>query len=178
MRASDFLTDDIHPGARAPLYHTSPIASAVDIIDGGAIKPVTPFDTPDPRNPNSGKPSVSLTRDSRLDYGSGKGPRVMFVIDQDAVRQITKLYPITYPGVKRAESEERAYKSIPLSVVQAIVVPKQIVAHIREIKQIMTNRGDWIDDEQWNDDSYEKPEWQLDHIMRSAEKQGIKIIVK
>ena len=178
MRAIDFLTEDMYPGARAPLYHTSPIINAVDIIDNGAIEPITPFDSPDSRNPNSGKPSISLTRDPRLDYGSGKGPRVMFVIDQDALRQVTKTHPITYPNVKRAESEERVYKPIPLSAVQAIVVPRQVVAHIKEIKQIMIDRGDWIDDEKWNDDSYDKVEWMLDHIMRSAKQQDIKIIVK
>jgi hypothetical protein len=178
MRAIEFISEEIPVGARAPLYHTSPIMNAVDIIDNGSIKPVTPFDTPDTRNPNSGKPSVSLTRDARLDYGSGKGPKVTFVIDQDALKQITKIYPITYPGVNRSESEERVYKPIPLSVVQTIVVPKKTVADIEELKQIMIDRGDWIDDKQWNDDSYEKPEWQLDHIMRSAEKQGIKIIIK
>ena len=177
--ANTFLKKDINEsipsGARAPLYHSSPITRAVQIIDSGSIKPVTPFDDPDPTNPNSGKPSVSLTRDPRLDYYSGKGPRVTFVIDQDALRQITKIHPITYPGVKRVESEERVYKPIPLSTVKAIVVPGQLIAHIKEIKQIMTDRGDWINDEEWNGDSYDKVEWMLDHIMRSAKKQGIKI---
>lgn len=180
MRANEFLSEKIHSGARAPLYHTSPIVKAINIVDDGAIKPIVPFDSPDPRNPNSGKPSVSLTRDPRLNFYSTTSPgeRVTFVIDQDALRQIMKLHPITYPGVKRAESEERVYKPVPLSVVTKIVVPGIVVRRSEEIKQILKDRGDWVDDEIWNDDSYGKVEWMLDQIINWAKKQGVKIIVK
>ena len=180
LRKGTGIIEDMPTGARAPLYHTSPITKAIKIIDSGAIKPITPFDSPDPRNPNSGKPSISLTRDPRLNYYSttGGSDRVTFVIDQDALRQITKIYPITYPGIKRQESEERVYKPIPLSVVTAIIVSKYTIEDIKEIKRMLKDRGNWIDDEVWNEDSYDRIEWMLDHIMQAAKKQGIKIIVK
>jgi hypothetical protein len=178
LRRSTGIIEDIPAGARAPLYHTSPLANAIKIVDGGAIKPIKPHDSADPKDPRTSQPSISLTRDARLNYYRGGADRITFVIDQAALGQITKIYPHSYSNIKRQESEERVYKPIPLSMVTAIVVPKLLVSHMEETIQILKDRGDWINDEVWNDDSYGNPGWYLSHIMRTAKKQGIKIIVK
>ena len=40
LRKGTGIIEDMPTGARAPLYHTSPITKAIKIIDGGVIKPM------------------------------------------------------------------------------------------------------------------------------------------
>ena len=93
----------------AKLYHSTPVMSLDAILQSGYLSPIGGY--------------VSLTRDSRLDYGSwaGSDSFVEFDIDQNAVRQRIKLEPYNHSatmGGPRAtgggESEERIKQKLPL----------------------------------------------------------------
>lgn len=174
----DEITEDIPTSPRALLYHTTPVMLAMDMIDNGFIEPRRPGDQKNPKDPRTQQPSISLTRDPRLNYYRGITYRVTFGIDQEALRQQTKIYPYSYGGLHKVESEERVYAPIPLSLVRSLIVSRHDVDGVEEYKQAYKDAGSWTNDEVWNDDSYDNPYWMLDQIMIWAKKHGVKIIVK
>lgn len=178
MKIIELLNEDVPVEPRAPLYHTAPIIKAIHIVEQGSIAPMVPPEGKDPKNPLSGKPSVSLTRDPRLDYYNGKGPRVTFVIDQTQLRNLMKVHQIAFHSIGRRESEERVYKPVPLSVVNKLIVPKHELRGIEEYKQAYKERGEWINDDEWNGDSYNNLHWMLDQIIRWAHKNNVEVIAK
>jgi len=103
------VTEAAATGQYAKLYHSTPLMSLDAILQSGYL------------SPNRGY--LSLTRDSKLDYGSwaGRNDYVEFDIDQNAVRQRIKLEPYNHSatlGGPRAtgggESEERTKQKLPL----------------------------------------------------------------
>jgi hypothetical protein len=115
------VAEAVTPSQYAKLYHSTPLHSLDAILQSGYLAP-------------TGNPAyLSLTRDSKLDYGSwaGSDSFVEFDIDQNAVRQRIKLEPYNHSatmGGPRAtgggESEERTKQKIPLKgFVTAMHVP-------------------------------------------------------
>ncbi len=106
---NESVEEAVAPGQYAKLYHSTPLHSLDAILQSGYLAP-------------TGNPAyLSLTRDSKLDYGSWGGEFVEFDIDQNAVRQRIKLEPYNHSdtmGGPRAtgggESEERTRQKIPL----------------------------------------------------------------
>lgn len=106
---SNGVAEAVGPGQYAKLYHSTPEMHLDGILKSGYLAP-------------TGSPAyLSLTRDSRLDYGGWGGEFVEFDIDQNAVRQRIKLEPYNHSatmGGPRAqgggESEERTKQKIPL----------------------------------------------------------------
>jgi hypothetical protein len=107
--AEQGVAEAVGAGQYAKLYHSTPAMHLDAILQSGYLAP-------------TGNPAyLSLTRDSRLDYGSWGGEFVEFDIDQNAVRQRIKLEPYNHSatiGGPRAagggESEERTKQKLPL----------------------------------------------------------------
>ena len=105
------VAEAVAPSQYAKLYHSTPVMSLDAILQSGYLAP-------------TGNPAyLSLTRDSKLDYGSwaGSNDYVEFDIDQNAVRQRIKLEPYNHSatmGGPRStgggESEERTKQKLPL----------------------------------------------------------------
>ena len=102
------MAEAVAPSQYAKLYHSTPAIHLDGILQSGYLAP-------------TGKGYLSLTRDSKLDYGSWGGEFVEFDIDQNAVRQRIKLEPYVDPTTQtgaraagRGESEERTTQKIPL----------------------------------------------------------------
>ena len=102
------VAEAVAPSQYAKLYHSTPAINLDGILQSGYLAP-------------TGKGYLSLTRDSKLDYGSWGGEFVEFDIDQNAVRQRIKLEPYVDPTTQtgaraagRGESEERTTQKIPL----------------------------------------------------------------
>jgi hypothetical protein len=121
MGGQEGVAEAVAPSQYAKLYHSTPLHSLDAILQSGYLAP-------------TGNPAyLSLTRDSKLDYGSwaGSDSFVEFDIDQNAVRQRIKLEPYNHSatmGGPRAtgggESEERTKQKIPLKgFVTAMHVP-------------------------------------------------------
>ena len=115
MRAQEFITEAVGGNY---LYHGAPNGKTIlAILKSGFIKTQEQFDFD--RNPNddsdaANPPVISLSRDKLLRFPAGDAV-AQFVIDKDALRRagiITK--PMPGGGYGRIESEERAYKDIPL----------------------------------------------------------------
>ena len=105
---SQGMAEAVAPSQYAKLYHSTPAIHLDGILQSGYLAP-------------TGKGYLSLTRDSKLDYGSWGGEFVEFDIDQNAVRQRIKLEPYVDPTTQtgaraagRGESEERTTQKIPL----------------------------------------------------------------
>jgi hypothetical protein len=108
MGSEQGVTEAVAPSQYAKLYHSTPLMSLDAILQSGYLAPTTAG-------------YLSLTRDSRLDYGSWGGEFVEFDLDQNAVRQRIKLEPYVDPTTQtgaraagRGESEERTKQKIPL----------------------------------------------------------------
>ena len=112
MRLKEFnqgMSEAVAPSQYAKLYHSTPAIHLDGILQSGYLAP-------------TGREGyLSLTRDSKLDYGSWGGEFIEFDIDQNAVRQRIKLEPYvdqtTQTGARaagRGESEERTRQKIPL----------------------------------------------------------------
>ena len=109
MGGEQGVAEAVAPSQYAKLYHSTPAIHLDGILQSGYLAP-------------TGNPAyLSLTRDSKLDYGSWGGEFVEFDIDQNAVRQRIKLEPYNHSatmGGPRAtgggESEERTTQKIPL----------------------------------------------------------------
>ena len=103
------VAEAVAPSQYAKLYHSTPAIHLDGILQSGYLAP-------------TGREGyLSLTRDSKLDYGSWGGEFIEFDIDQNAVRQRIKLEPYvdqtTQTGARaagRGESEERTRQKIPL----------------------------------------------------------------
>jgi len=115
MRAQEFITEAVGGNY---LYHGAPDGKTImAILKSGFIKAQEQFDFD--RNPNddsdeANPPVISLSRDKLLRFPAGDAV-AQFVIDKDALRRagiITK--PMPGSGYGRIESEERAYKDIPV----------------------------------------------------------------
>jgi hypothetical protein len=108
MGSEQGVAEAVAPSQYAKLYHSTPLMSLDAILQSGYLAPTT-------------KGYLSLTRDSKLDYGSWGGEFVEFDLDQNAVRQRIKLEPYVDPTTQtgaraagRGESEERTKQKIPL----------------------------------------------------------------
>jgi len=102
------VAEAVGNSAYAKLYHSTPMMHLDSILQSGYLSPGT-------------NGFLSLTRDSKLDYGSWGGEFVEFDIDQNAVRQRIKLEPfadtVSIGGARAkggGESEERTRQKIPL----------------------------------------------------------------
>lgn len=142
MRAQEFIIEAVGGNY---LYHGVPNGDTVSaILKSGFIKPQPVFDFD--RNPNddskeANPPVISLTRDQRLRFPYGGGV-AQFVIDKDALTRagiIAK--PKVGTGYGRTESEERAYKPIPVKAPYVVAmqydpsvkVPAAIIKHFRQL---------------------------------------------
>lgn len=113
---------EFYESAYANLYHVTRISDLNQIFDLGYIKPN--------QGDENNEISISLTRDKR--YGFEIYGNVQLTIDQSRLRQTHKVKPIDYDRTinqlygdhddKGRESEERVYKSIPLSYVLKIEI--------------------------------------------------------
>ena len=142
MRATEFIIEAVGGNY---LYHGVPRGGTVSaIIKSGFIKPQPVFDFD--RNPNddseeANPPVISLSRDQTLRFPYGNAV-AQFVIDKDALTQAGIIVkPKVGTGAGRSESEERAYKPIPIKAPYVVAiqydpklkVPKPILDYAQQL---------------------------------------------
>ena len=104
----------------APLYHATSYFGFISIIKDNKIKPG-----------HDGK--VSLTRNKNYKVGGNLTP-IIFVINQNKVREKYKIYPTYACG--RMECEEFIKNFLPLEYVTKILVPEKLINKIKQTKNL------------------------------------------
>lgn len=150
------------------LYHGVPNGKTVEkIFKSGFIKPQPQFDfdCDDPEDEENCPPVISLTRSQYLRFPYGNAV-AQFVIDKDALRQAGIMAKPQVGGMMqyKSETEERAYKPIPVKAPYVIAVqydprlevPKALIKKAKE---------NGVKVEPWKSvkKGEEKPEYSVDY---------------
>jgi len=127
------LTDILNESQYAPLYHATTYPRFLSIMKDGEIKP-------------NKQGYVFLTRDKNYKVGGDDVTSIVFKVDQEKIRQRSKIYPRVGDIVnknQRIEAEEVVKGGIPLEWVEEIQVPKRIISQVQNAIQTAKEGIEW-----------------------------------